>query len=55
MAPAIIVWFAITREPLMAFGAVMGSTAFFIVQEFRNNAELKEQQLKEAHLSDISK
>ncbi|QYZ78833.1 DUF475 domain-containing protein [Methanofollis formosanus] len=55
VALAVIVWFAINRQPLMAFGAVMGSTAFFIVQGFRNNAELKEQQLKEAQLSDISK
>jgi hypothetical protein len=55
VALAVIVWFAINRQPLMAFGAVMGSTAFFIVQGFRNNAELKEQQLKEAHLSDVSK
>jgi len=52
---AVIVWFALGMRPLMAFGAVMGSTAFFIVQGFRMNADVKEQQLKEQHLSDISK
>ncbi|TAJ44920.1 DUF475 domain-containing protein [Methanofollis fontis] len=52
---ATIVWFALGMRPLMAFGAVMGSTAFFIVQGFRMNADAKEQQLKTRHLSDISK
>jgi len=52
---AVIVWFALGMRPLMAFGAVMGSTAFFIVQGFRMNADVKEQQLKEQHFSDISK
>ncbi|EJG07927.1 MAG: DUF475 domain-containing protein [Methanofollis liminatans] len=52
---ALIVWFALGMRPLMAFGAVMGSTAFFIVQGFRMNADVKEQQLKEQHLSDVSK
>jgi len=52
---AVVVWFALGMRPLMAFGAVMGSTAFFIVQGFRMNADVKEQQLKEQHLSDISK
>jgi hypothetical protein len=36
---AALVWFSIEREPLMAFGAVTGSTAFFIVHGFRLNAE----------------
>jgi len=52
---AVVVWFALGMRPLMAFGAVMGSTAFFIVQGFRMNADVKEQQLKEQHLSDVSK
>lgn len=55
IALALIVWFALGMRPLMAFGAVMGSTAFFIVQGFRMNADVKEQQLKEQHLSDVSK
>jgi len=39
---AAIVWFALDRNPMMAFGAVVGSTAFFIVHGFRQNAELAE-------------
>jgi len=50
-----IVWFAIEKNPLMAFGAVVGSTAFFIVHGFRQNAELAEQKLMGGDLSDISK
>ena len=50
-----IVWFAIDKNPLMAFGAVVGSTAFFIVHGFRQNAELAEQKLMGGDLSDISK
>jgi len=39
----------------MAFGAVVGSTAFFIVHGFRQNAELQEQKLISGDMSDISK
>jgi len=42
---ALIVWFAMERNPLMAFGAVVGSTAFFITHGFKQNAEQHEQQL----------
>ncbi len=41
----ILVWFAIQANDLMAFGAVTGSTIFFIVHGFRLNAEKMEQQL----------
>jgi hypothetical protein len=50
-----IVWFALQVNPLMAFGAVVGSTAFFITHGFKQNAEMKEKEMKEQHLSDISK
>ncbi len=50
-----IVWFAIEKNALMAFGAVVGSTAFFIVHGFRQNAELQEQKLMGGDMSDISK
>ncbi|MDD1724341.1 MAG: DUF475 domain-containing protein [Methanospirillum sp.] len=50
-----IVWLSIHVNPLMAFGAVIGSTAFFIVHGFRQNAELQEQKLIGGDLSDISK
>jgi len=51
----LIVWYAINHNPMMAFGAVVGSTAFFIVHGFRQNAEIQEQKLKGGDLSDISK
>ncbi len=40
-----LVWFAIQANNMMAFGAVTGSTIFFIVHGFRLNAEKMEQQL----------
>jgi len=52
---SLIVWFALQVNPLMAFGAVVGSTAFFITHGFKQNAEQKEREMKEQHLSDISK
>ncbi len=42
---AVVTWFAIHRNPLMAFGAVMGSTIFFIVHGFRENAAKREKEL----------
>src|SRR5512136_720812 len=50
-----IVWFALDKNPLMAFGAVVGSTAFFIVHGFRQNAEFQEKSLMDRSMSDISK
>lgn len=52
---AAIVWFALTVDPLMAFGAVVGSTAFFITHGFKENAEKAEERLMEKGRSDISK
>lgn len=54
---ACIVWFALHVNPTMAFGAVIGSTAFFITHGFKQNAELAEQKLTHgtSALSDISK
>jgi hypothetical protein len=51
----LIVWFTMNRNPLMAFGAVVGSTAFFIVSGFRMNAEAAEKQLASGSMSDWSK
>jgi hypothetical protein len=42
---AVIVWFALKINPLMAFGAVVGSTAFFITHGFKENAEQAERNL----------
>lgn len=53
---ASIVWFALDKNPMMAFGAVVGSTAFFIVHGFRQNAELAEHKmLHDSGMSDMSK
>ena len=52
---ALIVWLSLERNPLLAFGAVIGSTAFFIVHGFRQNAELHEKKMMGGGLSDISK
>ncbi|MCE8422814.1 MAG: DUF475 domain-containing protein [Candidatus Methanoperedens sp.] len=41
----VIVWFSLKQHPSMAFGAVVGSTAFFITHGFKQNAEMQEQQL----------
>ncbi|MBI2597480.1 DUF475 domain-containing protein [Candidatus Daviesbacteria bacterium] len=55
---AVIVWFAINKNPFMAFGAVLGSTAFFITHGFKETAAKSEQMLlkgKQSNISDISK
>ncbi len=52
----IIVWFSIKQHPFMAFGAVLGSTAFFITHGFKQNAEQREKELMgSSSLSDWSK
>ncbi len=59
-----IVWFSLQISPLLAFSAVVGSTAFFITHGFKQNAELKEKELlssdesekgKSQGMSDMSK
>ncbi len=52
-----IVWFAIDKNPLMALGAVIGSTAFFITHGFKENAEQAEKRMIEGSegMSDMSK
>lgn len=52
---SVIVWYALKKDPLMAFGAVVGSTAFFITHGFREHAERAEQDLMQNRLSDWSK
>lgn len=52
---ALIVWFALKENPMMAFGAVLGSTAFFITHGFKQNAEQTEKQLMDKNISDVSK
>jgi len=52
-----IVWFALDESPMLAFGAVVGSSAFFITHGFKRYAEEQEARLLsgEAHMSDIGK
>jgi hypothetical protein len=52
-----LVWFALRVDPLLAFGAVVGSTAFFITHGFKAQAERAEADLVAGtgHLSDLSK
>ena len=57
MILSLVVWLALSKNPLMAFGAVLGSTAFFITHGFKENAEKMEKQLeaKTGSISDTSK
>ena len=52
-----IVWEALQIDPMLAFGAVVGSTAFFITHGFKQTAEKAEHEMLSGtnHLSDISK
>lgn len=52
---AVVVWEAIDRDPILAFSAVLGSTAFFITHGFKQYAEEQEKRLLSSGLSDISK
>lgn len=52
---AVVVWFALKINPVMAFGAVIGSTTFFITHGFKQNAEQKEKELMSAGFSDTAK
>lgn len=49
------VWSTIGVTPFVALGAVIGSTAFFITNGFKENAEKAEKSLVKSHMSDVSK
>ncbi|MBI4407769.1 MAG: DUF475 domain-containing protein [Candidatus Kerfeldbacteria bacterium] len=52
----VVVYLALQINPAMAFGAVVGSTAFFITHGFKQNAEQSEKKLmQKGSMSDISK
>jgi hypothetical protein len=52
----VTVWLGMKIGPMVAFGAVVGSTAFFITNGFKHNAEQAEKALLgQTKLSDISK
>jgi uncharacterized protein len=52
-----LVWFAIPMNPMLAFGAVVGSTAYFITHGFKRHAEAQEDRLLrgDQNLSDMAK
>lgn len=52
---AAVVWYALKLGPMVAFGAVIGSTAYFITHGFKQNAEQAEQELEKSARSDIAK
>jgi len=53
---SIIVWLAVHTDPILVFAAVVGSTGFFVVHGFREQAEKIELQAgANSHMSDISK
>lgn len=52
---SLIVWYTITANPLLAFGATVGSSAFFILNGFKQNAEKAELELRSTKRSDVSK
>lgn len=53
----VIVWFALNKSPMMALGAVVGSTLFFLTHGFKENAEKAEKQMeqKKGNITDTSK
>lgn len=53
----LIVWFALAKSPMLAFGAVVGSSVFFIMHGFKRYAEEQEVRMLsgEGNLSDIGK
>ncbi|MGA2919061.1 DUF475 domain-containing protein [Methanoregula sp.] len=52
---AALVWMSLGYNTMVAFGAVMGSTVFFIVHGFRQNAEQAEQTMLHTDMTDLSK
>jgi hypothetical protein len=52
---AVISWFALKEGSMMGFGAVVGSSLFFITHGFKQNAEKEEQNLLTSTKSDLSK
>ncbi len=52
---SIIAWFALKESNLMGFGAVVGSSLFFITHGFKQNAEEQERKLLGNAHSDLSK
>ncbi len=52
---SLTVYFALQKDPLLALGAVVGSSAFFITHGFKQNAENAEEKLLHSSQSDLAK
>lgn len=52
---AVISWFALKENSMMGFGAVVGSSLFFITHGFKQNAEAEERKMLSSTSSDLSK
>jgi len=54
---SVLVWYSMKINPLVAFGAVVGSTAFFITHGFKQNAEKAEHEMLHGKgaMSDVAK
>ncbi len=52
---SVVVWYALQVDPFLAFSAVIGSTAFFILHGLKEHAEQSERALMDKGLSDFSK
>lgn len=51
----VITWFALQKDPMLGFAAILGSTAFFIIHGFKQFAEEQERKLLKGNMSDASK
>src|SRR3989344_602426 len=51
----VVVYFSVRGNPLLALAAVLGATAFFITDGFKQNAEKKEEELLHSHAGAWSK
>ncbi len=53
---SLLIWYAIQAESMMAFGAAIGSSIFFITHGFKENAAQREREMiKDKKMSDWSK
>lgn len=50
-----VVYFSVKVNPILALAAAIGSTAFFITDGFKKNAEAEEKKLMVSHISALSK
>ncbi|MGA2418000.1 MAG: DUF475 domain-containing protein [Candidatus Staskawiczbacteria bacterium] len=51
----VVVYFSVKVNPILALSAAIGSTAFFVTDGFKKNAEAKEKELLSEHIGALSK